>query len=242
MRLSDFDVLTFDVIGTLIDMETGVLNWARPRILAVNREIRDQDIAESYANSQAVVRKADPKLTFTQRQPKIWENMAKTFGVTIGPDDGALFLASARAWPAFPDSVAALAQLKATYRHLIAVTNGDRVSARCMARTLGSPFFAIITEEDMGASKPDPKAYEYFLGHIAKLGVPKERVIHVAQSQYHDMVPAKKIGLASAWIYRRHGKQGYGATQAPQEPVRPDFLATSLDGFVRLVEDDLRAR
>lgn len=241
MRLTDFDALTFDMIGTLIDFETGVLDWVKPRILRVKPAAGDQEMLEAYARAQSEVRKADPKLTFSGRMPKIWAGMAKEFGVEMQDGDGAAFLASARAWPAFPDSAEALAYLKRNFRHLVAVTNGDRVSARAMAQRLGSPFFAVITEEDMGISKPDPKAFEYFLGYLAKLGVPKNRVLHVAQSQYHDIGTARKIGLASAWIYRRHGKSGYGGTQTPPEFTKPDFLATSLAGLVTLHEEALRA-
>lgn len=241
MRLTDFDVLTFDIIGTLIDFESGVLNWVRPRVLRAKPEATDQEMLEAYARAQSAVRKAEPKLSFSGRAPKIWAGIAKEYGIEVQPSDGAAFLASARHWPAFPDSVEALAYLKRNYRHLVAVTNGDRVSARAMAQTLGSPFFAVITEEDMGVSKPDPKAFDYFLGYIAKLGVPKERVLHVAQSQYHDIGTARKIGLASTWVYRRHGKSGYGGTQTPSEFTKPDFLVTSLAGLVALHEEDLRA-
>lgn len=240
MRLTDFDVLTFDIIGTLIDFETGVLNWIKPRILRVRPEATDQEMLEAYAAAQSAVRKAEPKLGFSGRAPKIWDGIAKHYGVEVKPGDGSAFLASARNWPAFPDSVEALAYLRRNFRHLIAVTNGDRASARAMAVTLGSPFFAVITEEDMGVSKPDPKAFEYFLNYAAKLGVPKERVLHVAQSQYHDIGTARKIGLASCWIYRRHGKSGYGGTQAPPQFTQPDFLATSLAGLCALHEESLR--
>jgi 2-haloalkanoic acid dehalogenase type II len=241
MRLTDFDALTFDIIGTLIDFESGILAWMKPRVLREKPQASEQEILEAYAATQAAVRKAEPKLLFSARMPKIWEGVAKAFGMVVQPGDGASFAASTRDWPAFPDSVDALAYLKRNFRHLVAVTNGDRAAARAMAATLGSPFFAVITEEDMGVSKPDTKAFDYFLDYLAKLGVPKNRVLHVAQSQYHDIGTAKRIGLASCWIYRRHGKQGYGGTQAPPEFTKPDFLAVSLADLARQHESDLRA-
>ncbi|MFO0995417.1 MAG: HAD-IA family hydrolase [Alphaproteobacteria bacterium] len=233
MRLTDFDVLTFDMIGTLIDFETGVLDWVRPRLLKDHPNLDDTAILEAYARAQSAVRAAEPTLLFTQRFPKIWAGIAKEYGVAVEPGDGASFAASARDWPAYPDSADALAYLKTQFRYLVVVTNGDRVGARRMATTLGSPFSAIITEEDMGVSKPNPKAFEYFIDYLAKLGVAKPRILHVAQSQYHDIGAARAIGLKCAWIYRRHGKTGYGGTQVPPAFTRPDWIALSLADLVR---------
>ena len=135
----------------------------------------------------------------------------------------------------------ALAELKRFFRFLVVVTNGDRVSARVMAKNLGSPFSEIITEEDMGYAKPDPRSFEYFVDHLERLGVKRERILHVAQSQYHDIGAAREAGLAVAWIYRRHGQKGYGGTQVPARYTTPDFLATSLDDLVRQYHLDLGA-
>jgi putative hydrolase of the HAD superfamily len=239
MRLTDFDVLTFDMIGTLIDFENGVLNFARPRILRVKPEATDDEILQCYARAQSRIRAQDPGLLFSGRLPRTWDEMAAEYGVPVAENDGALFVQSARRWPAFPDSAAALAELRKHYRFLVVVTNGDRLSARAMAATLGSPFSEIITEEDMGVAKPDPKAFEHFIAHLEKQGVARKRILHVAQSQYHDIGTARRLGLATAWIYRRHGKAGYGGTQVPPEFTSPDFLATSLQGLVDRLKAEL---
>ena len=241
MRFSDFDVLTFDMIGTLIDFETGVLDFVRPRILKAKHEISDTDLLECYARSQSVVRTREPGLLFSERLPKIWAEMAAECRVPAADSDGPLFVRSARQWPPFADSAAALAELKKYFRFLVVVTNGDRLSARTMAAALGSPFSEIITEEDMGVAKPDPRAFEYVMGHLEKQGVQKHRILHVAQSQYHDIGVARSLGLATAWIYRRHGKPGYGGTQIPPAFTPPDFLATSLQDLLRQLLAELSA-
>ena len=127
----------------------------------------------------------------------------------------------------------ALAYLKRYFRYLVVVTNGDRVSARTMAATLGSPFSEVITEEDVGHAKPDPQVFEYLIGHLERLDVARERILHVAQSQYHDIGVAHRMGLATCWIYRRHGQPGYGGTQVPDAFTEPDFLAIGLDDLAR---------
>jgi 2-haloalkanoic acid dehalogenase type II len=241
LRLTDFDVLTFDLIGTLIDFETGVLEFARPRILRVRPEATDTEILECYARSQSVVRTREPGLLFSERLPKIWNEMAAEYRIPVVENDGPLFVHLARQWPAFSDSAAALAELKKYFRFLVVVTNGDRRSARTMAATLGSPFSEIITEEDMGFAKPDPQAFEYLTNHLEKQGVKRSRILHVAQSQYHDIGIARRFGLATAWIYRRHGKVGYGGTQVPPEFTSPDFLATSVQDLLRQLLAELSA-
>ena len=241
MRLTDFDVLTFDMIGTLIDFEQGVLDFARPRLLPAKPEISDTEILEAYAGAQGEVRTRAPELLFSARLPKIWEGVAARYGVAVDPGDGPALVRSARHWPAFPDSAAALAELKRHFRFLVVVTNGDRVAARVMANALGSPFSEIITEEDMGFAKPDPRAFESFVAHLEKLGVRRDRILHVAQSQYHYIGAARAAGLATAWIYRRHGKPGYGGTQTPPRYTAPNFLAVSLEDLVRQYLLDLAA-
>ena len=67
----------------------------------------------------------------------------------------------------------------------------------------------------------------------------RKRILHVAQSQYHDVGAARRAGLATAWIYRRHGQPGYGGTQPPSELTTPDFLATSLEDLVRQYRAEL---
>jgi len=241
MRLTDFDVLTFDMIGTLIDFERGVLDFMRPRLLRARPQIDDTEILETYARSQSEVRARAPELLFSARLPHIWEGVAKHYGVAVAPEDGPSFVRSARHWPVFADSDAALAELRKHFRFLVVVTNGDRVAARVMAEALGSPFSEIITEEDMGVSKPDPRAFQYFITHLERLGVKRERILHVAQSQYHDIGVARAAGLATAWIYRRHGQTGYGGTQVPAQYTPPDFLAISLADLVQQYRLDLGA-
>ncbi len=65
-------------------------------------------------------------------------------------------------------------------------------------------------------------------------GIPRDRVLHVAQSQYHDIVPARALGLATIWVERRHDREGWGATPAPQEAAEPDLRITSLAELVTL--------
>ncbi len=140
-------------------------------------------------------------------------------------------------WPAFPDSVEALRRLKRRYR-LIILSNVDRKSLAGSTRRLGIEFDAVLTAEDIGSYKPDPRNFEALLAKIEEMGIAQDRLLHVAQSLFHDHVPAKAAGLATAWIDRRAGKPGAGATPIPENAPEPDWRFTSLAEFADAVEGE----
>ena len=94
-------------------------------------------------------------------------------------------------------------------------------------------FDAIYTAEDIGSYKPDPANFAYMVERLRDdLGVGKSRILHTAQSLFHDHVPATAFGLATNWIDRRQGREGPGATVAPSSQARTDFRAESMADFV----------
>jgi len=120
----------------------------------------------------------------------------------------------------------------------VIISNVDRRSlARSRAR-LGVEFDAAITAEDVGSYKPDVRNFEYALARLAELGVARERILHVAQSLFHDHVPAKALGLRTAWVNRRAGRPGSGATRAPESEPHPDLVVADLAELARLVQSD----
>ena len=90
------------------------------------------------------------------------------------------------------------------------------------------PFDAIYTAQDIGSYKPDPRNFAYLIERLAEDGFQKSDILHVAQSLFHDHAPANAVGLASAWIDRRHGATGWGATVPPPPGVHYDFRFNSL--------------
>src|SRR6202040_32847 len=105
-------------------------------------------------------------------------------------------------WPAFPDSPGALAALSSRYK-LIILSNVDRRSFAGSNARLGVTFDAIVTAEDVGSYKPSLRNFEALLQTVRRLGVGDGRLLHVAQSLFHDHVPAQSLGLRTAWIDRR---------------------------------------
>ena len=138
---------------------------------------------------------------------------------TAGVAEG--FPESVKQWPAFPDSAAALKRLRARYR-LVAMTNARRWALAHMARTLGEPFDDMVTVDDVRFEKPDPQFFAFARGRLSAAGYVLEDILHVAQSQYHDIGVARKLGYSVCWIERRKGLKGFGGTK--EAPItKPDY-------------------
>jgi 2-haloacid dehalogenase len=226
-KLDDFQVLTFDCYGTLIDWETGIWQaigpWLERRGVSA---ARDQVLA-AFAAAEAPQQQAPPDLRYPELLARVHEIMAQRFGVAPDAEAAAAFGRSIRDWPAFPDSADALAYLQQHYR-LVILSNVDRASFAHSARKLGVAFAAVYTAEDVGSYKPDPRNFEYMLARLAELGIAREQILHTAESLYHDHIPAKRCGLATCWIHRRAGQSGHGATRPPEVEVTPDFRFPTL--------------
>ncbi len=226
-----FNTLTFDVVGTLIDFETGMLDWFRPRVTRNGLAQSDEDILLAFARSEYRLQKSDPDMPFTAMLPPICVDVFKGWDLDCSDAEAMDFQQSIKNWPAFSDAVASLEKLAARFR-LVAVTNADTWALSHMGKTLGNPFAESITCDEVGVNKPSPRVFAYMLEKLAPLGIGKNDILHTAQSQYHDIVPATRLGFATAWIERRQGKSGFGATPEPGQILAPTFHARSMADFV----------
>ena len=87
---------------------------------------------------------------------------------------------------------------------------------------------ANVTAQQAEGYKPGLRGFELAFD---RMDVPRERVLHVAQSLFHDHVPAKREGLPSVWINRRHDSPGWGATPEPTEQWTYNLEFTSMAAF-----------
>ena len=227
-RLSDFDILTFDCYGTLIDWETGILAALRTVLDGHGLAADDEVLLGQFARFEAQA-EGGPYLPYRQVLARALHGVCAGLGAgsgfepTVGEAYG--FSESVGDWPAFPDSAAALALLATKFR-LGVITNCDTdLFARSNAR-LGVQFDWVITAQQLGSYKPNPRNFELALEQI---GGPRSRHLHVAQSLYHDHVPAQALGLTTVWIDRRQGRPGTGAT--PPAAARPDFVFRDMASF-----------
>jgi putative hydrolase of the HAD superfamily len=235
MKLSDFKVLTFDVVGTLIDFETGILNYMRPIVQRAGLDADDGRILEAYGRGEVVAQGEHPDSPFPPLLDRIYRVAAEDLGLPADDGEAAGLRESIPDWPAFPDAVEALKRLRQRYR-LVAVTNSDNWALAAFARTLDEPFDEKISSEMAGASKPDPRVFEFFLKRQEAAGFKKSDILHTAQSQYHDIGVAHRLGFATCWIERRMGQVGTGGTPAVEEKTKPDWHFPTLAALADAVE------
>jgi len=143
-------------------------------------------------------------------------------GFTPSEAELATFSQSVKDWPAFPDSARALGALKTKYQ-LAIISNIDDDLFAYSAQRLQVPFDWVITARQARSYKP---SLNNFRVAFERMGVPQNRILHVAQSLFHDIAPAKALGLATVWVNRRHDKAGFGAT--PPAEARPDLEVPDL--------------
>jgi 2-haloacid dehalogenase len=227
MKLSDFEVLSFDCYGTLIDWENGIHSALAPLLSRANAGLSRDAALEAFARAESRQQALTPAMPYADLLGEVHGQLATGWGIVRDPDEDARFGRSIGDWPAFPDTVEALHYLKRHFK-LVILSNVDRTSFQATNQLLGVAFDAIYTAQDIGSYKPDPRNFAFLLDRLKEQGVAKAKLLHVAQSLFHDHVPANGIGLASAWIDRRHDVGGWGATAPVPADVRYDFRFTSL--------------
>jgi 2-haloalkanoic acid dehalogenase type II len=227
MKLTDFKVLTFDCYGTLIDWETGLHAALQPLLRKAQVGLGRDEALAVFGRHEGEQQAETPATIYSDLLAQVHRRLAREWGATLSDEEHTAFGGSVPDWPAFADTPAALQYLKQHYK-LVILSNVDRVSFAGSNRRLGVTFDAIYTAQDIGSYKPDPRNFQYMLRELGKLGVSRPEILHTAQSLHHDHVPANASGLASAWIDRRHQKEGWGATLAPASMPHYDFRFTSL--------------
>jgi putative hydrolase of the HAD superfamily len=224
-------VLTFDVVGTLIDFESGILRFLRMRCGEAAAKLSDTAILDAYraARGRADVTPFPDDLT------PLYRVIAPQLGL---PDDPAIardFAQGARGWPAFPDSVSALKRLAARYK-LVAMTNAQRWALDAFQATLGHPFHDTVCVDDALCEKPDEKFFAFTRGRLSRDGFRLGDIMHVAQSQYHDIGVARRLGHTVCWIERRQGISGSGGTITAAAPTEPHYHFATLAALADLAE------
>jgi putative hydrolase of the HAD superfamily len=229
MSLRNFKVLTFDVVGTLIDFERGMLDALRRAAPAT--AVGDEEFLSAYREARGAAGAG----WFPDDLVRVWHALAARLGLPDAPGVAEGFRDSVERWPAFPDSVEALARLRRHYT-LVAMTNAQRWALDLYARTLGNPFDDTVSCDDALCEKPDPQYFSFTRGRLSTRGFTRADNLHVAQSQYHDIGVAHRLGLATCWIERRHAQQGFGGTIAVQQITRPDYHFHTLAQLADAVE------
>ena len=222
-----FEVLTFDCYGTLIDWETGILRAVRRVFDRRGIRVGDDDILEKYAEVEAAL-EAGQYTSYSAVLRGVMAGMSRHFRFDVDPDEADCLIRSLGRWEPFADTIDALRRLGTRYRLAVVSNIDDELFART-ARRLEVPFDFVVTAEQVRAYKPSPVVFERAL---ELSGCRREHVLHVAQSLYHDVIPARALGIATVWVNRRMGKAGSGAV--PPASAVPDLEVPGLGTLARM--------
>ncbi len=215
-----YEWVSFDCYGTLVDWETGIsravgevlgsrgMRMSRGEILEVFAEVepRVQQGSECFVKYREVLR-------------RVMELMERELEVEFSESELGSLAHTLPDWPVFPDSVGALRALREQYR-LAVISNVDDDLFVRTAEGLGVEFDAVVTAEQVGSYKPDMRNFEVAM---ERMGVEKERWLHVAESLYHDIGPANRLGIASVWVNRADRGGGTRRTEAAPDLVVADL-------------------
>ena len=226
---SRFEVVSFDCYGTLIDWEAGIFSVLRPILTAHGKDLPDAEILKLYAELEAEAERGE-----FHAYREVLESVVRGFGERLGfkpAETEARSLPDSLAnWLPFPDTVTALKELKARYQ-LAIISNVDDDLFAATARRLEIPFDHVITAQQARAYKPSAQIF-----NLAKqrIGVAPERWLHAAQSVYHDVIPARSMGIVSVWVNRPSPRPGAGAAKAAAG--EPDLEVPDLKTLAQLAE------
>jgi putative hydrolase of the HAD superfamily len=239
LDLTTFKALSFDCYGTLIDWEAGIAAILSPWVREQGLDLTDEDLLLAYADNEAAVEREAPSALYPDVLAAAFRRTGDKLGRPVSDEWAQRLGNSVPDWPAFPDSADALARLAKHYQ-LIILSNVHRDGFASSNQQLRSEFAAIITAEDVGAYKPAENHFRALDTTLPKLGVDRTELLHVAQSLFHDHVPAKREGLSSVWINRRHDRPGWGATPEPTEQWTYDLAFNSMADFADAVDEAFR--
>ena len=217
-----FTALTFDCYGTLIDWETGLLGALRPFLRSHAQDLDDGQILDMFGELEPKAQ--NPYQRYRQVLSDVMRGFGERLGFSVSDAEAQSLPESLKSWQPFPDTKAAVEKLKTKYM-LAIISNTDDDFFTASARHLQVKFDEVVTAEQAKAYKPSLAPFRLAL---ERLGLPAERVLHVGQSIYHDVLPANSLGIATALVYRR----GFGATR-PTEGT-PDVKVPDLQTLASL--------
>lgn len=241
MKLSDYKALTFDVYGTLIDWESGMVAGLKPLTDRVDRQLSRDEILETHAYHESTAQSWTPSRKYSELLAVVYRRLAEEWRVETSWDECTAYGLSVRHWPAFDDTCASLAYLKRHFQ-LYVLTNTDNLSFSGSNARLGVRFDGVYTAEDIGSYKPSDRNFSYMIDMLSRHSIEKHQILHTAESMFHDHGPANRHGLANCWIFRRHEKQGFGATMNPGEMPKYHFRFNSMAEMVKAHQAELEGR
>jgi len=216
-----FQALTFDCYGTMIDWEKGIFSALRPILEAHGKTIDDFALLKLYSELELKAEQGE-----FRKYREVLQSVVAGFGEQLGfkPSEEEIrsLPGSLPQWPPFPDTVAALKRLQTRYK-LAVISNIDDDLFAGSEPKLQAQFDHVITAEQARSYKPSLNNFSLAL---KQLGLAPDHVLHVGQSLYHDVTPAKSLGIATVWVNRPSPRPGTGAARTADG--KPDLEVSDL--------------
>lgn len=221
LNFSNFDVLTFDCYGTLVDWETGIFSALKPVLTAHGKSVSDAQILELYGEFEAKA-EAGPYAAYRDILNSVVCSFGRRFAFTPTVEEAEALANAVPHWRPWPDTVRALRKLQARYR-LGIISNIDDDLFNSTRHYLSVEFATVTTAQQARCYKP---SLEIFRMALSKVGVAPNRVLHIGQSIYHDVLPAQALGLSTVWVNRPSPRPGVGAVKRAEG--KPDLEVPDL--------------
>jgi 2-haloacid dehalogenase len=227
LNFREFEVVTFDCYGTLIDWETGIFAALKPILASHGKSIPDAQLLELYGQFEAQAEIGEYR-SYRDVLQDVVSRFGKKLAFTPTLDELQSLPNSVQHWKPWPDTVAALKKMGSLYR-LAIISNIDDQLFQSTHRFLRVAFDPVVTAEQAHCYKP---GLEIFKLALERVGVARNRVLHVGQSIYHDVLPAQSLGLATIWVNRPSARTGVGAVK--RADGKPDLTIASLEELAQL--------
>jgi 2-haloacid dehalogenase len=226
LDLSQFEYLSFDCYGTLIDWESGMLSYLRPLLRSKARNVTDSEVLNLYSEFEPH-QQDQPYRRYRDILAAIVRDFANHFDFEVSSEEANGLADSIRDWQPFRDTVPALARLKSRYK-LAVLSNIDDDLFALTAPKLEVEFDCVVTAQQVQSYKPGLRNFETLL---QRLQIKRDRLLHVAESLYHDVVPAQSLGVSTVWVNRRQGRPA-AATKFVN--ARPDLEVATVGALADL--------
>ncbi|MCF4969984.1 haloacid dehalogenase type II [Nostoc sp. CMAA1605] len=205
--LNQYQAITFDCYGTLIDWETGILTAIKSILTSHHINLQDDDLLENFANFESQLEQGE-YISYREVLQKVVQKFGEKFDFAPTELEINSLANSIQYWQPFADTVDALKLLKQKFQ-LVIISNVDDDLFAFSAKKLEVEFDQIITAQQVKSYKPSLNNFQQALERIK---LPTEQILHVAASVYHDIIPAKSLEFSAVWVNRRMGQTGSGAT------------------------------
>ena len=237
LQLANFDAVTFDVYGTLIDWEPSIMAFLRRWADRNGVSAPDKNLLQAFDRTRAEIQKERQAPLYPEVLRRCFNRISVEFGVAVDKRDQQVFATAPHQWPTYADSHKGLTALQACVK-VGALSNIDNASLESSCRKFAFRFDLVVTAERVGAYKPDWPHFHTAIEDLATLGIPRERILHVGQSLRADIVPANKLGLKCVWVNRPD--RWLGLSREGTSEARPDLTVSSLDELVAAISPGAR--